>query len=105
MNGLEALLRLEREHGRRDPTVSWYVEGWLAGEDPDKDGHLFESGKGLALDGVAPIRPDPLRIFKGPDKDSDLSMLDKMRAEVGRAGSTHSLEWDAFVSATVFEAL
>jgi hypothetical protein len=106
MNGLEALLRLERKPGRRDPAVSWYVEGWLPGEDADKDGHVFETGQGLApLNRVAPKRPVRLRISKGADKDSDLSMLDKMRAEVGRGGSTHSLKWDAFVSATVFGVL
>jgi hypothetical protein len=43
MNSLEALLRLERTHGRRDPTESWYVEVWLAGEGSDGDGRVFEA--------------------------------------------------------------
>jgi hypothetical protein len=77
----------------------------LAGEDLGKDGRVFDTGKGWALNEVAPDRPLRLWISKGADKGSNLSMLDKLRAEVGDAGSTHSLEWEAFVSATVFEAL
>jgi hypothetical protein len=65
MNGLEALLRLERRQGWQDPAVSRYVEGWLAGEVPDEGAHTFESGEGLALDGVTPDRPVRLRGFGG----------------------------------------
>ena len=42
MNSLEAQLRLERKHDRRDPTVGWCVEG-LAVEDPDEEGRVFEA--------------------------------------------------------------
>jgi hypothetical protein len=68
------------------------VEGLLAGEDLGKDGRVFDTGKGWALNEVAPDRPLRLWISKGADKGSNLSMLDKLRAEVGDAGSTHSLE-------------
>ena len=105
MNGSEALLRSERKHGRLDSTAICYVENWLAGEDRDEGGHPFETGEGLALNEVAPNRPVRLRISKGANKDPEMSMLDKMRVEVGRASSTHSLGFVAFMSGTVFEAL
>jgi hypothetical protein len=73
----------------------------VAREDLGKDGRAFDTAKGWAPNKVAANRPLRLRISKGADKDSSLSMLDKVRARVGDAGSTHSLEWEAFVSATV----
>jgi hypothetical protein len=103
MNGLEALLRVEREHGRQDPTVSWYVKGWLVGEDPDESGHAFETGQGLAPNGVVPYRFLRLRMSGRTAKDPDPSMLNETRTEVRRAGPMRSSGWDA--SAKVFKAL
>jgi hypothetical protein len=105
MNGLEAMLRREREHGRRESTVSWYMEGWLVGEDPDEGGRAFETGEGLVLNGVAPNRILRLRMLGGTDKDPDPSMLNEMRAEVRRAWPTRSLGWEASASATGFKTL
>ena len=105
MNSLEALLCREREHSRRESTVSWYVEGWLVGEDPDEGGHAFETGEGLASNGVAPNRILRLRMLGWTDKDPDPSMLNETRAEVRRAGPTCSSGWDDFVSATLLRAL
>ena len=105
MNSLEALLRGKREHSRRESTVSWYVEGWLVGEDPDEGGHAFENGEGLASNGVAPNRILRLRMLSWTDKDPDPSMLNETRAEVRRAGPTCSSGWDDSVSATLFRVL
>jgi hypothetical protein len=105
MNSLEALLRREREHGRRESTVSWYVEGWLIGEDPDEGENAFETGEGLAPNDVAPNRNLRLRMSGWTDKDPDPSMLNETRAEVRSAGTTSSSGWDAYVSATLFRAL
>jgi hypothetical protein len=65
INSLEAMLRREREHGWRESTVSWYMEGWLEGEDPDEGGHAFEIGEGLVHNGVAPNGILRLRMLGG----------------------------------------
>jgi hypothetical protein len=105
MNSLEAMLRREWEHGRRESTVSWYMEGWLEGEDPDEGGHAFETGEGLVHNGVAPNGILRLRMLGGTDKAPDPSMLNEMRAEVRRAWPTRSLGWEAAAPATGFKAL
>jgi hypothetical protein len=103
MKGLEALLRLERDDGRRDPTVSWYVEGLLG--DPDEGGHAFETGEALAPIEVASNRCFRLRILGATDKDPDPAMLKETRAEVRGLWLTRSSARDASASTTVFKAL
>jgi hypothetical protein len=103
MNGLEALPRLERDDGRRDPTVSWYVEGLLG--DPGEGGHAFETSEALAPLGVAPNSCLRLRILDATDKDPDPAMLKETRAEVRDLWPTLSSARDGSASTTVFKAL
>jgi hypothetical protein len=106
------MLRLEREHGNRDPAASWYVDGLVVeeGHEPllgtkDEDGHVFYARRGFELNEVGPHLPVRVRIYRGADKETVLKMLDKMRAEVERAWGVNSAEWDAEVAAQMFEIM